>query len=184
MEPIFTTWGAVGALALAIALIVRKAPPAYALIFAALVGGLAGGGGLEPTVNAMIDGAKGMMPAVLRILASGVLAGALIRTGAAARLADAIVGGLGARFALPAVALASMVVCAVGIFLDIAVITVAPIALAVDRRANLPCPRCCSRWSVAARRATSFRPTPTQSPPPMRSRSISRRSFLRTSFPR
>ena len=140
MEPIFTTWGAVGALALAIALIVRKTPPAYALIFAALVGGLAGGGGLEPTVNAMIDGAKGMMPAVLRILASGVLAGALIRTGAAARLADAIVGGLGARFALPAVALASMVVCAVGIFLDIAVITVAPIALAVGRRANLPVP--------------------------------------------
>ena len=80
MEPIFSTWGAVGALALAIALIVRKTPPAYALIFAALVGGLAGGGGLEPTVNAMIDGAKGMMPAVLRMLDMGMAAGAVSRT--------------------------------------------------------------------------------------------------------
>ena len=140
MEPVVSTWGAVGALALAIVLIVRKAPPAYALIFAALAGGLAGGGGLVQTVGAMTDGAKGMMPAVLRILASGVLAGALIRTGSAARLADAIVGGLGTRLALPAVAIASMAVCVVGIFVDIAVITVAPVALAVGRRAGLPVP--------------------------------------------
>lgn len=140
MEPIFTTWGAVGALALAIVLIIRKTPPAYALIFAALAGGLAGGGGLVPTVDAMIEGTKGMIPPVLRILASGVLAGALIKTGAAARLADAIVGGLGTRFALPAVALATMVVCAVGVFIDIAVITVAPVAMAVGRRAGLPLP--------------------------------------------
>ena len=140
MEPIVSTLGAVCALALAIVLIIRKAPPAYALIFAALVGGLVGGGGLVQTVAAMTEGAKGMMPAVLRILASGVLAGALIRTGSAARLADAIVGGLGVRFALPAVAIASLAVCAVGIFVDIAVITVAPIALAVGRRAGLPVP--------------------------------------------
>ena len=140
METIFTTWGALAALALAVALIVRRTPPAYALIFAALVGGVIGGGGLVPTVNAMIEGAKGMMPPVLRILASGVLAGALIRTGAAARLADAIVGGLGVRLALPAVALATMAVCAVGVFIDISVITVAPVALAVGRRAHLPVP--------------------------------------------
>ena len=35
MDPVFTTWGAVAGLALAIVLIVRKTPPAYALIFAA-----------------------------------------------------------------------------------------------------------------------------------------------------
>ena len=58
-------------MAFAIILIIRKAPPAYALIFAALVGGLVGGGGLVQTVEAMTEGAKGMMPAVLRILASG-----------------------------------------------------------------------------------------------------------------
>ena len=140
MDPIVSTWGAVGALALAIALIIRKMPPAYALIFAALAGGLAGGGGLAPTVNAMIEGTKGMMPPVLRILASGVLAGALIKTGAAARLADAIVCGLGVRLALPAVALATMVVCAIGVFIDISVITVAPVALAVGVKAGIPAP--------------------------------------------
>ena len=140
MEPIVATWGAVGGLVIAIVLIVRKMPPAYALVFSALVGGLAGGAGLAPTVDAMIAGTKGMMPPVLRILASGVLAGALIKTGAATRIADAIVSGLGARFALPAVALATMVVCAVGVFIDISVITVAPVALAVGRRSGMPVP--------------------------------------------
>ena len=136
----FTTFGALVGLAVAIALIVRKAPPAYALVLGALAGGVAGGGGLAGTVDAMIGGAKGMMPAVLRILASGVLAGALIKTGAAAKIADAIVGGLGKRLALPAVALATLVICAVGVFIDIAVITVAPIGLAVGRKAGLPTP--------------------------------------------
>jgi GntP family gluconate:H+ symporter len=140
MEPIVATWGAVGGLVLAIVLIIRKMPPAYALIFAALAGGLAGGAGLVPTVDVMIAGTKGMMPPVLRILASGVLAGALIKTGAATRIADAIVSGLGTRFALPAVALATMVVCAVGVFIDISVITVAPVALAVGRRSGMPVP--------------------------------------------
>ena len=134
MDPVFTTWGALAGLVLAIVLIVRRTPPAYALIFAALVGGLLGGGGLAGTVDAMLAGAKGMMSPILRILASGVLAGALIKTGAAAKLADAIVRAFGTRFALAAVAVATMVVCAVGVFVDIAVITVAPVALAVGRR--------------------------------------------------
>ncbi len=136
----FSTWGALIGLAIAIVLIVRKAPPAYALVLGALAGGLVGGGGLTGTVDAMIGGAKGMMPAVLRILASGVLAGALIKTGAAAKIADAIVGGLGRRLALPAVALATLVICLVGVFIDIAVITVAPIALAVGKKAGLSVP--------------------------------------------
>ena len=140
MNPLFSTWGALAGLVLAGLLIVRKWPPVYALVFAALAGGLIGGGGLVPTVEAMVTGAKGMMPPVLRILASGILAGALIKTGAAARLANAIVAGLGPRFALPAVALATMTICAVGVFIDIAVITVAPVALAVGRRTGLPVP--------------------------------------------
>ena len=136
----FTTYGAVLGLLLAIVLIIRKVTPAYALILGALAGGLVGGGGLVTTVNAMIDGTKGMMPSVLRILASGVLVGALVKTGGAAKIADAIVGFLGVRFALAAVALATMIICAVGVFIDISVITVAPIALAVGRRAALPVP--------------------------------------------
>ena len=80
----FTTYGALIGLAIAIFLIIRKVTPAYALIFGALAGGLIGGGGLTDTVAAMIDGTKAMMPSVLRILASGVLVGALVKTGSAA----------------------------------------------------------------------------------------------------
>lgn len=134
----FTTLGALIALIGAIALILRKVPPVYALFAGALVGGLCGGGGLGVTVKAMVSGAQGMMPAVLRILASGVLAGALVKTGAAERIASGVIGALGERFALAAVALATALVCAVGVFVDIAVITVAPVALAVGRRTGLP----------------------------------------------
>lgn len=136
----FTTLGALIGLGAAIVLIVRKTVPAYALIIGALIGGLAGGGGLVETVKAMVGGTQAMMPSVLRILASGVLVGALVQTGSAAKLADAVVGRLGDRFALVAVALAAMAVCAVGVFIDISVITVAPVALAVGARAKLPVP--------------------------------------------
>ncbi|MBO7088441.1 MAG: GntP family permease, partial [Lentisphaeria bacterium] len=119
---------------------VRKATPAYALVLGALIGGLLGGGGLPETVAAMISGAQSMMPSVLRILTSGVLAGALVKTGSAEKIADAIVRALGTRFALAAIALATLIVTAVGVFVDIAVITVAPVALAVGRRAGIPVP--------------------------------------------
>lgn len=134
----FSTWGALTGLAVAIVLIVRKATPPYALVAGALVGGLLGGGGLVETVAAMISGSQSMMPSVLRILTSGVLAGALVKTGSAERLADAIIRAIGSRFSLAAIALATMIVTAVGVFVDIAVITVAPVALAVGRRAGLP----------------------------------------------
>ena len=133
----FTTFGAALGLLLAIALVLLRMQPAYALMVGAVAGGLVGGGGLAATMTHAISGAQGMMPAVLRILASGVLAGALIKTGSAERIAGAIVGSLGRRFAVAAVALATLVVCAVGVFVDISVITVAPIALAVARRAGL-----------------------------------------------
>ena len=134
----FTTWGALTGLAIAIILIIRKATPAYALVFGAFAGGLLGGGGLAETVSAMISGTQSMMPSVLRILTSGILAGALVKTGSAERIADSIVRMLGTRFALVAIALAAMIVTAVGVFVDIAVITVAPVALAVGKRAGLP----------------------------------------------
>ena len=140
MEAVFTTWGALAGLAIAVVLIVRKATPAYALIFGALLGGLLGGGGLEATVAAMVSGTRSMMPSILRILSSGILVGALVKTGSAAKIADAIVDALGTRFALAAIALATLIVTSVGVFVDIAVITVAPVALAVGRRAALPVP--------------------------------------------
>jgi GntP family gluconate:H+ symporter len=128
------------ALAAAVVLIVRRVVPAYALIIGALAGGLVGGGGLAETVGTMIAGTQTMMPSVLRILASGVLVGALVKTGSAAKIADTIVSGIGVRFAPAAVAFATAVVCSVGVFIDIAVITVAPVALAVGARAKIPVP--------------------------------------------
>ena len=134
----FTTLGAVIGLALAILLIIRKVHPAYSLILGALVGGIIGGGGLTTTVNTMVSGAQSMMSSVLRIMTSGILAGALIKTGSAQKIAETIVSKLGQKKAALAIAVATMIICAVGVFVDIAVITVAPIALAIGREADIP----------------------------------------------
>ena len=133
----FTTLGALIGLVLAIVLIILKVHPAYSLILGALIGGLIGGGGLVTTVNTMVSGASSMMSSVLRIMTSGVLAGALIKTGSAQKIAETIVDKMGQKLALAAIALATMIICAVGVFVDISVITVAPIALAIGKKAGL-----------------------------------------------
>ena len=137
MEAQFTTIGAIIGLAIAIVLIIRKVQPAYSLILGALIGGLIGGGGLATTVSTMVSGAGSMMSSILRILTSGILAGALIKTGSAEKIAETIVEKLGEKRAVAAIAIATMIICAVGVFIDISVITVAPIALAIGKRANL-----------------------------------------------
>ncbi|BDG49217.1 MULTISPECIES: GntP family permease [Parageobacillus] len=129
--------GAIVALIIAIVLILRKVSPAYGMIAGAFVGGMVGGVDVEDTVAVMMDGAKGMIPAILRILAAGVLAGALIESGAAASIAETIVQKLGETRALLALAVATLLLTAVGVFIDVAVITVAPIALAIASRAGL-----------------------------------------------
>lgn len=134
MEIQITTFGALLGLAVAIILIIKKFQPAYSLILGALVGGLVGGAGLVGTVDTMMSGAQGIMPSILRILTSGVLAGVLIQTGAAAKIADQIINILGEKRALIALALSTMILTAVGVFIDISVITVAPIALAIAKR--------------------------------------------------
>lgn len=136
----FSLLGALAGLILAIFLIVRKTPPPYALLAGALIGGLIGGGTLNATIEVMVNGAQSMTPTILRILASGVLDGALIKTGSAAKIADGIAGRLTGAVALAAIAFAAMVVTAVGVFADIAVVTVAPIALAVGRRVKMSVP--------------------------------------------
>lgn len=132
----FSTFGALIGLALAIYLIVKKVPPVYSLLFGALVGGIVGGGGLAKTVDTMVTGSQGMISSVLRIMTSGILAGSLIRTGAAEKIAEVIVEKLGEKRGIMAIAIATMIICAVGVFVDISVITVAPIALAIGKRAN------------------------------------------------
>jgi GntP family gluconate:H+ symporter len=129
--------GAISALVIAIVLILRKVPPAYGMVAGALIGGLIGGVDLTNTVNLMMEGAKGIIPAVLRILAAGILAGVLIDSGAATSIAEKIVSRLGETRALLALAVATMILTAVGVFIDVAVITVSPIALAIASRAKL-----------------------------------------------
>lgn len=132
----FTTIGALIGMAVAIILIIKKVQPAYSLIFGALIGGVIGSGNLILTVDTMVSGAQSMISSVLRIMTSGILAGTLIKTGAAEKIAEVIVQKLGEKRALIAVAAATMVICAVGVFVDISVITVAPIALAIGKKAG------------------------------------------------
>ncbi len=137
MDYSFSTIGALLGLAIAIVLIIRKVQPAYSLILGALLGGIIGGGGLTTTVDTMVSGAASMMSSVLRIMTSGILAGALIKTGSAEKIAETIVKKLGEKRAIAAISIATMIICAVGVFVDISVITVAPIALAIGKKAGL-----------------------------------------------
>ncbi len=132
-----TTIGALLGLTIAIVLIIYKFHPAYSLILGALIGGLIGLTPLVETVQNMISGTSSMMPAVLRILTSGILVGALIKTRSAEKIAATIVEKLGEKRAIIALAIATMIICAVGVFIDIAVITVAPIAIAVGEKVKL-----------------------------------------------
>lgn len=125
-------------LILAIILIIRKVSPVYSLMLGALAGGLFSGIGLETTVGHMLSGVKDITPAILRILAAGVLSGALIKTGSAAAISQAVVRGLGHKHVYLAVALSSMLLTGVGVFVDVAVITVAPIALMLGKQLSLP----------------------------------------------
>ncbi|UOO81886.1 GntP family permease [Uruburuella testudinis] len=132
-----SAFGAIIALVVAIGLILKKVPPAYGMIVGALVGGLVGGAGLSETVSLMIGGAQGITTAVMRILAAGVLAGVLIESGAATVIAETIVKKLGETRALLALTIATMILTTVGVFVDVAVITVSPIALALAKRGGL-----------------------------------------------
>ncbi len=132
-----TALGAIAGLIVAIVLILKKTHPSYGLIIGAIVGGLIGGAGLGETVSLMIDGAKNIMPAVLRILTAGVLAGVLIESGGAAKIAETIIEKIGESKALIALIVATCILTAVGVFIDVAVITVAPIALAIAQRTKM-----------------------------------------------
>lgn len=129
--------GAICALTIAIILILRKVPVFYGMLAGALLGGLIGGADLTTVLHIMTKGAQEIMPAVLRILAAGVLAGVLLESGAASSIAGGIIKTMGDQRALMALILATMTLTAVGVFVDIAVITVAPIGLAVARSAGL-----------------------------------------------
>lgn len=139
-----TLTGALIALFLAIILILRKVPPVYGMLIGAFVGGFIGliaqtslDVALTTTVSTMMQGAQGIMPAVLRIIAAGILAGVLIESGAALVIAETIIQKVGEAKALLALILATCILTMSGVFIDVAIITVAPIALAIGHKANL-----------------------------------------------
>ena len=124
-------------LVLSIVLIIRKLSPVYSLILGALVGGLLAGWGLETTVSEMISGVKDITPAIVRIIAAGVLTGMLVKTGAASTIARSIIKALGQKYIYLALALSALLLTAMGVFIDVAVITIAPIAIIMGSRLKL-----------------------------------------------
>ena len=128
---------AVIGLLLSIVLIIRKVSPVFSLMLGAIVGGLLAGWGLETTVAHMIGGVKDIAPAIVRILAAGVLTGMLVRTGAATTIAKSIIKALGEKYIYLALAISAMILTGMGVFIDVAVITIAPIAIIMGCRLHL-----------------------------------------------
>lgn len=129
--------GAIIGLAIGIILILKKVNPFYALLIGAIIGGLVGGASLADTTQAVIDGTSSVMGAVIRVLSAGALAGILIESGAAEKIAETIVEKLGEKKAFLAIALSTMVISAVGVFIAVSVIIVAPIAISVAKKVGL-----------------------------------------------
>lgn len=132
-----TWWGALLGLAIAIALILRKLNPVYSLLLGAIAGALIGGASLATTINILVKGEQSVMGTVLRVLAAGILAGVMMDSGAAETLARTIVNKFGDRMAVFSLALATMVITGVGVFIPVAVLIVAPIALEVGKRIHI-----------------------------------------------
>ena len=124
-------------LCISIVFIIRKVSPVFSLMLGAVVGGLLAGWGLETTVAHMIGGVKDITPAIVRILAAGVLTGMLVKTGAATTIAKSIIRALGEKYIYLALALSAMILTAMGVFIDVAVITIAPIAIIMGCRLRL-----------------------------------------------
>ena len=128
---------AVIGLLFSIILIIKKVSPVFSLMLGAILGGLLAGWGLETTVSEMITGVKDITPAIVRILAAGVLTGMLVKTGAASTIAHSIIKALGEKYIYLALALSAMILTGMGVFIDVAVITIAPIAIIMGNKLQL-----------------------------------------------
>ncbi|HBH3574981.1 TPA: GntP family permease [Clostridioides difficile] len=131
-----TTFGAIFGLLIAIILIIKKFQAVYSLMLGAFIGGLVGGANITQTVDFMANGAMNISPSILRALASGVLAGSLIKTGAVDKISEQIVKIFGEKRALLSIVISTMVLAGVGVNLDVSIITVAPIGLYTGRKLN------------------------------------------------
>ena len=137
MEPI-SFIGVIVGLTLAIFLIIRKLNPVSAMFLGAITGAIVGGAGLTELFSyVIVEGAQMVMGTVLRIIACGVLAGVLIESGAAESIARGIIEKMGEKRALLAMAIASMIIVAAGVFPPVSVVILAPVALSVSCKANV-----------------------------------------------
>lgn len=129
------TWiGALSGLLLAIILILFKLAPTYSLILGAIAGAFIGGAGFTDAISILISGTQSVMGTVIRIIAAGVFAGVMMESGAAETIAKVIVEKLGGTKAMLSLALATMIITAVGVFIPVAVLIVAPIGLSVANK--------------------------------------------------
>ncbi|MEK6455750.1 GntP family permease [Caldifermentibacillus hisashii] len=135
MEAIHISWiGALSGLLLAIIFILFKLSPTYSLILGAIAGAFIGGASFSDSVSILISGTQSVMGTVVRIIAAGVFAGVMMESGAAETIAKVIVDKLGGTKAMLSLALATMIITAVGVFIPVAVLIVAPIALSVGNK--------------------------------------------------
>lgn len=130
-------YGALAGLLIAIFLILKKVNPVYSLFVGAIIGAFIGGGDLEQTLALLVSGTQSVMGTVVRVLAAGVLAGVMMESGAAETIARAIVKKTGEHKAIFALALATMIITAIGVLIPVAVLIVAPIALSVGNKMGL-----------------------------------------------
>jgi GntP family gluconate:H+ symporter len=126
--------GALAGLALAIILILFRLAPTYALILGAIVGGFIGGANFADVIKILISGTQSVQGTVIRIIAAGVFAGVMMESGSAETIAKVIVNKLGGTKAMLSLTLATMIITAVGVFIPVAVLIVAPIALSVGNK--------------------------------------------------
>lgn len=130
-------YGALIGLFIAIVLILKKINPVYSLFLGAILGAVIGGGSLDQTIALLTSGTQSVMGTVIRVLAAGVLAGVMMESGAAETIAQTIVRKMGESKAILALALATMIITAVGVFIPVAVLIVAPIALSVGNKMGI-----------------------------------------------
>lgn len=132
--------GAIAGLVIAIIGIIYKIAPVYSLILGAFIGGLLGGATISQSVALIISGSAGIIPAVIRILTAGVLVGVLVKTRATTKIGMTIINLFGEKNKLGvffSLIVASAILTAMGVFIDITVITLAPIALEIANRLKL-----------------------------------------------
>lgn len=73
----------------------------------------------------------------MRVLAAGVLAGVLMQSGAAVAIAEKLMQACGEKYALFSLCVAAMMLTACGVFVDVAIMTIAPVALAMAHRLDV-----------------------------------------------